>query len=773
MPGYVGFQIALELTNLIPREVVSAGITRVVNFARDLKNSGSDIVVEEDLAEIFGRGRISKDLEEKFKAKVRIQKFTPLSHGSEVVLADGAGPTVLRALRDSRYLATVVTLSMLGYFHNRENLARMISQSIILRYEAKVPGASGDPGYVGIVGTLTACSTQSAAFQWSTYRQLVEEKLRLSLLDYRYTPAYISLSPATLLGAMDFLYMVQSLPVDRKISVSCETGCIPLIIWAHYILELNVLIRRGNDVQVVFGNPEEIHVYIDWSENVALSGAMTAQRYVNDSSYCKPDEPVIHLHEKDMSVVLLCENDPKERLFTDMDERHPLGGYGTTYLERCLNFKAITPDRHPIYQELSSFATGLAIYNSNNLYRRLSWKYPSTNRDEEPGQAINLEVWRVVQSAELLFAGIQLDKDRIGLYADSLAHTLPKEGRVPTLFGDDNCKFKVHAAMKRSYVREVKILSSLILVFAHIVDLDGCHDMPLRIPQGSKHLPFLFDGTPWDYPRRFQLEPVDIFHAVSGLLSSSRPKNRRASKSDTRILNSDFGWSVFLDTLGNKDPGEVRPGLIHVQKGTPTNKRTGERKLHISDGNNFGADYTPRFSTLTGPKYVPRAVARVLQRTEFWTTQPNEFELTLYWSVELSPEINYDAERRKNPYETSLNCGEMHTNLWETFSTPECTHSQSQWSLYNRITCSGPAIKLPKDAVAVLGWEGYDSCPQKVTVLLTLGEPQLRWLAIMKGTGLRSEYDKERKTILRTEGCCEKCAVKHACSLPGKWALIL
>jgi hypothetical protein len=75
MPAYVGFQLALELSSFIPKELATAGITKLVNFARELRRSGSDIVVEEDLAEIFGRGRVSVNLEKQFKAQVQIQIF--------------------------------------------------------------------------------------------------------------------------------------------------------------------------------------------------------------------------------------------------------------------------------------------------------------------------------------------------------------------------------------------------------------------------------------------------------------------------------------------------------------------------------------------------------------------------------------------------------------------------------------------------------------------------------------------------------------------------
>ena len=758
MPGYVGFQIALELTNLVPREVVTTGFTQLLDFARDLRKSGSNIVVEEDLAEIFGRGRISGDLETKFKSQVRIQKFTPLSHGSEVGLAEGPGPTMLRALHESKYFATVVTLSMLGYFHNRDSLAQMISRSITQRLEANVSGPTGDPGYSGIADTLTACSTQSAAFRWSTYRQLVEEKLRLSIPDYRYLSGYTSLTPATLLGAMDFLYIVQKLPDDRKISVSCETGCIALVIWAHYILELNVLIRREACAQVVFGNPEEAHVYIEW-----LGESSLAPLSESDRTSKKMYDPVIRLHEKNMSVILSCENSLIDRFITRTEERLPLGGYGTTYLRRFLNYNAITPDHDPIYREILSFATGLAIYTSKNLDRRLLQKDSSTNGDEEPGQAIHLEVWRVIRSAELLFTGIELDIAGVESYKEFLARTHLTESSLPTQFTMFLDKSRLDpVAMAREFLKEVKVLTSLILIFAHVIELDKCCDMPLRVRLGLSDLPFLFEEKTGEYSCRFQMESAVIFHTISGLLSSCRPQDYSALESEGRILNSDFGWSVFLDTFGNKDPGQSRPGLIHIQKGTPTNKRTGERKLHISDGQDFATYLHNGAPSLTRSEYVPRAVARVRERTEYWTTQEDEFELTLYWLIEPSPELGKAAKR--GPNEESIHYGKMHESLWETFSTPDCTHPQSQRSLYNRSTRK-PAVKLPEDAVAVVGWTEPTFRPEKVLVLLTLGEPELRWLAIMKRT--------DRKTMLRTEGCCEECAVEHACSFPGNWALVL
>jgi hypothetical protein len=120
MPGYVGFQLSLDVASLFPAAI--SGVSTLIDYARSLRTSGSDIVVEADLAEIFGRGRVSVELERKFKTEVKIQKFTPLYQGSGIELHQGPGPTMLHAFQEPRYFATVLTLSMLSAFMQRRGL---------------------------------------------------------------------------------------------------------------------------------------------------------------------------------------------------------------------------------------------------------------------------------------------------------------------------------------------------------------------------------------------------------------------------------------------------------------------------------------------------------------------------------------------------------------------------------------------------------------------------------------------------------------------------
>jgi len=75
-----GFQLALELSNIFPLRDVAhvlgqAAGHQIMKLARDLRKSGSDIIVEADLAEVFGRARISSELEAKFKDRTKITKL--------------------------------------------------------------------------------------------------------------------------------------------------------------------------------------------------------------------------------------------------------------------------------------------------------------------------------------------------------------------------------------------------------------------------------------------------------------------------------------------------------------------------------------------------------------------------------------------------------------------------------------------------------------------------------------------------------------------------
>lgn len=176
-----GFHLSLELTKLAGA-LSSAALPHLINFARDLRKSVSDIIVEGDLANIFGRRMIVSKLEDDFKNVVtkNINKVTQLYPQCEVVLKPGPVPTINRAMaaENRRYLATVIQLSFLVWIHDRVDLLSALVECMGLRVRLKFLDASSHPGYEGILRTLESCNAQTSSFDWNSIIQSVDQTVR-------------------------------------------------------------------------------------------------------------------------------------------------------------------------------------------------------------------------------------------------------------------------------------------------------------------------------------------------------------------------------------------------------------------------------------------------------------------------------------------------------------------------------------------------------------------------------------------------------------------
>ena len=118
MPLNSGFQLIVELTNVFGDAVVAVSVVKdLISFSRELKKLGSDIVEEEGLPDIFGRGRVVPNLKAKFKVVILARTgITPIHGDCVIQLQYGPGPTDNRAFTDQggHYLSTVIQLSWLA-----------------------------------------------------------------------------------------------------------------------------------------------------------------------------------------------------------------------------------------------------------------------------------------------------------------------------------------------------------------------------------------------------------------------------------------------------------------------------------------------------------------------------------------------------------------------------------------------------------------------------------------------------------------------------------
>ena len=66
-PIQTQISLSIELAKVFPvRQALTSGVEQLANLVRGLKRNGSDFLVEEDLANIFGRGKIKPSLEKDF-----------------------------------------------------------------------------------------------------------------------------------------------------------------------------------------------------------------------------------------------------------------------------------------------------------------------------------------------------------------------------------------------------------------------------------------------------------------------------------------------------------------------------------------------------------------------------------------------------------------------------------------------------------------------------------------------------------------------------------
>jgi hypothetical protein len=142
-------------------------------------------------------------------------------------------------------------------------------------------------------------------------------------------------------------------------------------------------------------------------------------------------------------------------------------------------------------------------------------------------------------------------------------------------------------------------------------------------------------------------------------------------------LYSDNGCSVFLDSVGDKDPSKVRPERIHLRGGTPIDKLTLHRKFRIREGPGIPSVDCPdnHPPPEIGEEYKPRCVARA-EIQQYWRILPEEFEQTLFYRVTAFEE--WKMHTNIEEFEEVAGFRKLQECLWQTFSTPSCRHNRGQ-----------------------------------------------------------------------------------------------
>jgi hypothetical protein len=748
------FQLGLELTNIFPiREVVrnisNPLYAKILSFARDLRKSGSDLLVEEDLAAIFGRALINRDLEESFRKDV-IQNSTivPFHNGCSLVLDPGPGPTISRALQpgDRYYLSTVIQLSFLCWTHSRTSIAAGLVECMQRRVEMNVEGASTDPTFEGISGTLEACSSQTSTFAWSNLIQQVEGQIKQSYSEFKHQKDYISLSPSTLLAGMDYLCMVQRWKESRRVEISNQKGFLTMIVWAHCILGLSVVVKGLPGGDVLFASPD------DTSRQVTIMWNFEG----NDPEVC--------LLDSKNKVVLRTTSDDIELRELDACERLPLLGFGSVLLHREFNASIITvPENSPLLEESVQQVMSMAILIARKLVR---YKGP-----DHTICAFDVQPWQIFDAGSIIFNGLPIGRNAINSYLEYVRKNFPEMPSIWSLpMPPALSSYLKQLNPNGDHILPINLrlirLAVLVVVMASVSNIADCAKLPLL--SDTSFLECVgFTGAVQRNKGAVTCSSSDLFYMFCQMLVGLHFITEESSNDNGSFMVSDFGWTVYLPSFGDHDPASTISERLFVRKGVPTNPKSGERKNRVCDAISLGSkdSFMPcRQITDRGTTYTPRCLSRVIQRTEYYGSRKDSFHLDIAFKVH--EQVQLEGDIRKFDLHSSYS--RFHAGLWNTVFTPPCSHEIVAGRSGNSVTKLGPGVV----AGTGLDWddetESSAEVPERICVLLVRGDRRSRWLAVENAAN-----SDVRSTILRTTECCDDCAVEVAAKRRGKWLVIL
>ena len=765
MPFQSQFSLSLELAKVLPvRQIISTGTEQIIRLVRELKRDGSDFLIEEDLANIFGRGKIEPSLEEDFRKVVRIGTVQPLYVNSPIVLDSNPGATVRRALKDRFYMSSVIQLSFLMWMHEETTLAAALEEGMRSRYESKVQGATPDPDYDGILKTLQACSQQTSQYRWDNLCGLIETRFKNSREWFWISGSPVKqMSSNMLLGAMDYLYMVQTLPEDRLVMVNSQVGLVPMVIWAHYILGLNVLIKSSPDGDVVFGHVQRPQVIIEWNSTLSLG---PVQRNIGLPYVDRVSPPDIYLLDADMHVILKTEPVSDNEIELKGQEYHRLRGYGTAYLQRYFNSERFVAENDPVVNDTANFAVSVAILMSRSARQFTRSTNVHYERDTLDNRYLNTELWRLFDSGDLIFRGIKLDKRKIIQQLEKLSGKKLFDMAVPTSlrnFFEDSEELEVDN-YKSSFLHILRPLATWVLAFGHVIDIKSCSDLPLRL--GPPNI-IVGEALIWDGLSPIDIESHTLFQAISEM-RNDMPGDLPYSGLEGRIfLACHQGWSLFYSCLGDYDPQDIDCKLLCIKQGVPTSTRTNERKYQIHDVPMLRFGRGRPVVLDKQDSYVPRCVTKVVKRTEHYSSRSNEFWLSIRFDIE---ELDFhhrsptQQARSDQKYSVYASYRVFQTSIWNIVKTTPCTHQIED----------GRRLPLDLDVQTIGGFLNKleESVGHEARILLCLvkGDARARWFAV---SGNEFAGDLSRTTLLRCNGCCEDCAVKTASSMKGNWVVVL
>lgn len=566
------FALSLELTRLLPpiKWATDKTADAIMTRARDLRHSGSDIVVEEDLARVFGRCRISNALTSSFK-NIITKSTSNVPILEAIMLQGGPGPTVVRAFQDSYYFSTVVQLSLLVWTFSANYLATAIADALRERSEG-APSTSGlqsTPGRLGILGVLRACESQTSAFNWNMMLNAVS-----TVLGYGSDPAPMEFPAFVLRGLLDMFPMVQTLPNDRFIHIQIpvgdgsESGTSALIVWAHHVLDLTVLvIARGHDGSLTrnfrFGASDLEQVLI---EEVAAD---------NEASLTMLDSHKEHL------LTIKPVPDEDDALIGSI-RRAPARGWGNALFSDCLRgSRAFRPDCLAIIRDMRTVTTAFAFLIIKHLVKETDHGGNKAAEEDVRYSEYTVDEERLLEASRFFFDSSHIRRGEVESFvAQYKSKALNEELLRPaslaaSVRGDLSPADREWLIQDQWSIlcRYTKMFATFLIALAHVANLEDCEDLlfaRVDLDDMSEH-PVVQQLEDWTGETTLYVKDEVWLQALAVSFTSHR-YYVWSLPWDKTCLVSEKGWSAWISTLGNIDPAYTLAGSVRIGRGSPCRK---------------------------------------------------------------------------------------------------------------------------------------------------------------------------------------------------------
>ncbi|KAI1779791.1 hypothetical protein F4818DRAFT_153789 [Hypoxylon cercidicola] len=716
------FALSLELTSLVPA-LVNQAQTGLTWLARELRNSGSDIVVEEDLAHLFGRCYIAPNMSRTFRTVVG-QDSNVSTLIDSIVLFNGSGPTVKRALTEppgNPYFAMVVQCSLLSATHDASDLAGALARAIE-REQDVAPEGHQTRGLLSIESIrtmLVAIDEQTAQFDWRNVLLAISCKLEFHLPN----DIIHETIPSTVLeGLIIMLASVQRFPEERILLIETDKAACVLVAWAHHVLGMSVLVRHVVDGQKrteIFGNePEQVIIDLDakWQQN---SSAI--------------------LMSSDGSQLFKLRVEHGEE-FIDSTCRAPARGLGSRHLQRTLFH--LGGDARKLGKEGMLLSAAIASKFCNHL---------RIGMVDDISTAESFMPYKVPKSN--LYAATQFlfdtenisaeDIDCIETYANLLHGTTVMEMEMDMEM--DNKLNTTPELDWKTLIDACVHISVFIYAFAHVTNLHQCDEF--AIDEQRTWSRFTANLSKWKIG-----SPLAVYaHDCISIMGRMMAGDAFGIDFQKTGLVCSGGWSVFLSSMTVSDPSFVR--AVSVVKGVPC--RGGVYKHRILDGPS--SVHNLKISVLDGPgsQLSPVCLDAVSLGKTYVGERGDSFLVTFRY-------LKDEGDKGITLSRTGFSNRSL--SLWITQTTAKCAHVYSERD----------TIELPPDChtISGSGIRQPSSIKGRVFICLTSGNKHARWAALVGFTAFQETIDNNGKrrghypVLLKTDDTCLQCAVDEALSCP-------